>query len=78
MVVLIVEDDGCGFEAGRLMHGEVDERWLGLSGMRERAELLGGKLSIESAPGEGTTIYVEVPMKHGRDVLSPRGGMHGK
>jgi signal transduction histidine kinase len=65
-VVAIVEDDGCGFEAGRLMHGEVDERWLGLSGMRERAELLGGRLSIESAPGAGTTVFVEVPLRRER------------
>jgi signal transduction histidine kinase len=61
-VVAIVEDDGCGFEVDRLMHGPVDERWLGLSGMRERARLLGGRLSIESALGEGTTVFVEVPL----------------
>jgi signal transduction histidine kinase len=62
LAVLIVEDDGCGFEVDRLMHGPVDERWLGLSGMRERAELLGGSLTIESAPGAGTTVFVEVPL----------------
>jgi signal transduction histidine kinase len=61
-VVAIVEDDGCGFEADRLMRGETNERWLGLSGMRERAELLGGRLTVESAPGEGTTVFVEVPL----------------
>jgi signal transduction histidine kinase len=60
--VLIVEDDGCGFEAERLMDGSLDERWLGLSGMRERAELLGGRLTIESAPGAGTTVFVEIPL----------------
>ena len=62
-VVAIVEDDGCGFEVDRLMHGTVDESWLGLSGMRERAELLGGRLTVESAPGTGTTIFVEVPFR---------------
>ncbi len=61
-VVLIVEDDGAGFDVDRLMYGPVDERWLGLSGMRERAELLGGRLTIESAPGAGTTVFVEVPL----------------
>jgi signal transduction histidine kinase len=61
-IVLIVEDDGCGFEAGRLADGSLDERWLGLSGMRERAELLGGRLTIESAPGAGTTVFVEIPL----------------
>jgi signal transduction histidine kinase len=61
-VVVIVEDDGCGFEVERLMRGPLDEHWLGLYGMRERAELLGGTLTIESAPGVGTTVFVEVPL----------------
>ncbi len=70
-IVAIVEDDGCGFDADRLMLGEMDERWLGLSGMGERAELLGGRLTIESTPGMGTTVFVEVPLEgergdHGR------------
>jgi signal transduction histidine kinase len=69
-VVLIVEDDGCGFEAGRLIHGPLDGRWLGLSGMWERAELLGGRLTIESAPGAGTTVFVEIPLDRER-------GAHG-
>jgi len=34
---------------------------LGLVGMRERAELLGGTLTVESIPGKGTSIIVEVP-----------------
>ena len=67
-VVLIVEDNGCGFEVGNLMHGGVDDRWLGLAGMRERAELLGGKLSIESASGVGTTVFVELPLENGTGV----------
>jgi len=70
-VVLIVEDDGCGFEVDQLTRGEVDERWLGLSGMRERAELLGGWLTIESAPGVGTTVFVEIPLDGER-------GAHGR
>lgn len=61
-VVAIVEDDGCGFEVGLLRRGEMSEHWLGLSGMRERAELLGGRLTIESSPGAGTTVFVEVPL----------------
>jgi len=70
-VIAIIEDDGCGFEADRLMRGPADERWLGLAGMRERANLVGGKLSIESAPGDGTTVFVEVPLQQER-------GIHGK
>ena len=60
-VAVIVEDDGQGFDVERLMLGPADKRWLGLYGMRERAELLGGTLTIESTPGTGTTVFVQVP-----------------
>ncbi len=54
----IVEDDGIGFdEQVALKNGR-----LGLYGIRERAELLNGTLTIESEPGQGTTIFVEVPL----------------
>ena len=55
-ITLIVEDDGQGFdvEAARAPG-------LGLPGMRERAEMLGGTLRMESRPGSGTTLVVEVP-----------------
>jgi two-component system sensor histidine kinase UhpB len=48
--VLRVRDDGCGFKSGG-KNGR-----LGVSGMRERALLVGGRLNVFSAPGEGTTI----------------------
>ncbi len=54
----IIEDDGCGFDPDSL-HGDGH---LGLNGIRERAELLNGQLIIESAPGHGTTLYVEIPL----------------
>lgn len=56
-LVTIIWDNGVGFDpriafrSGR----------LGLTGMRERAEMLGGKMWIESNPGEGTTVHMEVP-----------------
>ncbi|NLG27828.1 MAG: sensor histidine kinase, partial [Chloroflexi bacterium] len=56
-VIAIVEDDGAGFDPS----GAGDGQGLGLVGMRERAELLGGTLTVESSPGQGTTIYLEVP-----------------
>ena len=55
-VMVMVEDDGKGFAPATAGGAER----LGLIGMRERAEALGGTLTIESAPGEGTTIAVEV------------------
>jgi signal transduction histidine kinase len=56
-VVLIVEDDGIGFVPTSF--GTEDH--LGLFGMRERVEMLGGTFMIESSPGKGTTIKAEVP-----------------
>ena len=53
-VTIFVEDDGIGFIPRENDHS------LGLVGMRERAELLGGTLTVESIPGKGTSITVEV------------------
>ncbi len=54
----IVEDDGIGFDPA----AQRGERHLGLLGMRERAELLKGTLTIESAPQRGTSIFIEIPL----------------
>lgn len=54
---LVVEDDGVGFDGTRVWDGHQ----IGLIGMRERAESLGGTLTVETAVGKGTTIVVEVP-----------------
>jgi signal transduction histidine kinase len=55
-VMAMVEDDGVGFEPDRIQSGE----HFGLLGLRERAEALDGTLTVESAPGAGTTVVVEV------------------
>ena len=55
-LIVIVEDNGVGFDPEATMTGE----HLGLFGIRERAEMIDGKLVIESAPGKGTTLIVEV------------------
>jgi signal transduction histidine kinase len=58
MVTITVRDDGVGFDpAARAIR----ERRLGLTSMRERAEALGGTLTVETAPRSGTTVRVEVP-----------------
>lgn len=54
----IVEDDGVGFDVST----NQGERHLGLLGMRERAELLGGTLTIESTPERGTSVFIEIPL----------------
>jgi len=60
-VVLIVEDDGCGFETEEVSDRPESFKGLGLLGIRERAALVGGTVEIESARDNGTTIYVRVP-----------------
>lgn len=54
-----VEDDGIGFEVAEARRGP---RSLGLLGMSERAELLGGKLAIRSSPDAGTSVRAELPL----------------
>lgn len=56
-IVLTIEDDGKGVD----LHSLSGSSHLGLVGMRERVEMLGGKMDIESVPGAGTTLYIEVP-----------------
>ena len=56
-IVAIVWDNGAGFDPRAAFRSGR----LGLTGMRERAEMLGGKMWIESNPGEGTTVHLEVP-----------------
>ncbi len=55
-VMVMVEDDGVGFDPEQVEHGD----HFGLLGLRERAEALNGTLRVESAPGAGTTVVVEV------------------
>ncbi len=58
-VLLDVQDDGRGFKPdGR---SQSDGSGFGLTAMRQRAEALAGAVYIESSPGEGTTIVVEIP-----------------
>jgi signal transduction histidine kinase len=57
-ITMLVEDDGQGFDRAVSR----SDQCLGLMGMRERANLLGGSFVVESAPGEGTTIRVKIPL----------------
>jgi PAS domain S-box-containing protein len=65
-MLLIIEDDGKGFEPSDIRSGKESGSELGVVGMRERAAIVGGTLEIESAPGKGTTIFAKVPIKETR------------
>jgi two-component system sensor histidine kinase UhpB len=61
-VQLRIEDDGRGFDPGNASRDAVELQRLGLLGIRERAELLGGEVEIESAPEKGTRLQVSIPL----------------
>lgn len=60
---VIVEDDGQGFDVSAALGSGARQSHLGLFGMHERAELIGGNLEIESTPGSGTTVYLRAPLE---------------
>ncbi len=64
-----VADDGDGFDPAAALEG------MGLNNMRERIRALGGELTIQSAPGQGTTVLARVPIRgsDGTDTNSPGG-----
>lgn len=57
LCTIIVKDDGRGFDMNQNM-----EKSFGILGMRERVELLNGTISIDSKPGAGTTVLIQVPI----------------
>ena len=63
-VVLIVEDDGIGFDP---VEKRKSTNGLGIIGMSERAKFCSGKLEIESAPDKGTTIFARVPLRYSEE-----------
>jgi PAS domain S-box-containing protein len=65
-LVLLVEDDGRGFDVGATRRSPRKTDHLGLVGMEERAALLGGSVRVESTPGRGTTVIAEMSLESGR------------
>jgi signal transduction histidine kinase len=59
-VSVVIEDDGAGFDPDSAPKGR-----LGLVGMRERVELVGGEIDVDSSPGSGTTVAVQIPVPKG-------------
>ena len=56
MVNIIVEDDGVGFEASAIKEG------LGMGNLRERAAVFNGVVVVDSHPGHGTTVSIDLPL----------------
>ncbi len=58
-----VEDDGVGFDLASTMRSAEGKAAVGILGMKERASLLGGNLEIQTQPGAGTTIMLDIPLR---------------
>jgi PAS domain S-box-containing protein len=72
-VAMHIKDNGKSFQMERVLNAKGRIR-LGLLGMRERVEMVGGTFCVESAPGKGTTIEVTIPFAHVRkDALKKSG-----
>jgi signal transduction histidine kinase len=71
MLRLVIEDDGVGFDPDAAEGTDADQGIrqvrprLGLSGIQERLALINGSMSIESAPGAGTTLFIKIPANAG-------------
>jgi signal transduction histidine kinase len=60
-VCMNIKDDGKSFDVERVMRRKGNKH-LGLLGMRERLEMVGGHFGVESAPGKGTTVTAQIPL----------------
>jgi signal transduction histidine kinase len=62
LMELVIGDDGVGFDVTRSLMEAPARGHLGLFGMRERAQILGGSLDLDSRPGNGTRIRLSLPL----------------
>jgi signal transduction histidine kinase len=62
-IELVLEDNGQGFDPGKVLGSESAKRGFGLTSMKERTELSGGSFAIESAEGKGTTVRASWPLQ---------------
>lgn len=67
LLAVVIEDDGKGFDVNRVLNTRNGDR-LGIYGMYERASLIRGNLIIESQPGAGTTIFLQIPLKSAKEI----------
>jgi two-component system sensor histidine kinase UhpB len=60
---LQIRDDGRGFDPELAFRDAVELHRLGLLGIRERVERLGGQVEVDSAPGKGTIVQASIPVR---------------
>ena len=58
-----VEDRGAGFRPQETLSGRDEDRGFGVRAMRDRVEFVHGRFSLRSAPGEGTAVEAEIPLR---------------
>jgi two-component system sensor histidine kinase UhpB len=63
-LILIIRDDGQGFDVSAARERALQGASMGLIGMQERVELVGGQLRLNSAPGQGTEIHAVFPLSY--------------
>jgi signal transduction histidine kinase len=68
-----IKDNGKSFDLERVLNAKGRKR-LGLLGMRERVEMVGGTFCVESSPGNGTSIEVKIPFAHARKGALKKSG----
>lgn len=66
--ILVIEDKGKGIEKERAL----SSKSLGFFGMRERAQMFGGRINVTGTPGTGTTVTVEIPPVEKRNEMRLR------
>ena len=67
-VTLTIRDNGVGFDTSQVANGTAARRGLGLTNMQERMMAVGGRVAVESQPGNGTVILAEVVLAHSFDT----------
>ena len=66
-ITVVIEDDGAGFEVAPTMANAAETGHFGLAGMRERAESIGGTLTVLSQPGRGSVVTATLPYLFAED-----------
>ncbi len=68
-IVIVIEDDGVGFDTDMTLAGATEGGHFGVAGMRERAESIGGTLTVMSQPGRGAVVTARLPYQFAEDPL---------